>query len=63
MARKKKGKRYFTKITEMAIIAYNECEDDRLRNKIYNRFIHKAFDKLAENSIHTWKTYYFDVPY
>jgi len=63
MARRKKGKRYFTKITEMAIIAYNQCEDDRLRNKIYNRFIHKAFDKLAENAIHTWKTYYFDVPY
>jgi hypothetical protein len=63
MARRKKGKRYFTKITEIAIIAYNQCEDDRLRNKIYNRFIHKAFDKLAENAIHTWKTYYFDVPY
>lgn len=63
MARRKKGKRYFTKITEMAIIAYNQCEDDIRRNKIYDRFIHNAFNKLAENSIHTWKTYYFDVPY
>lgn len=63
MARRKKNKKYFTEITEIAIIAYNKCEDDRLRNKIYNRFIHKAFDKLAENAIHTWKTYYFDMPY
>jgi hypothetical protein len=63
MGRKRKNKRYFTKVTEIAINAYNNCDDDRLRNRIYNRFIHKAFDKLAENAIHTWKTYYFDVPY
>lgn len=63
MGRKRKNKRYFTKITEVAINAYNKCDDYTLRNKIYNRFIHNAFDKLAENAIHTWKTYYFDVPY
>jgi hypothetical protein len=63
MGRKRKNKRYFTNITEIAINAYNKCDDYTLRNKIYNRFIHKAFDKLAENAIHTWKTYYFDVPY
>ena len=65
MARKraKKSKRYFTAITEMAINAYNRCDDQRLKNKIYNRFIHYPFDKLAENVIHTYKTYYFDVPY
>lgn len=63
MGRKRKNKRYFTKVTEIAINAYNKCDDYALRNKIYNRFIHKAFDKLAENAIHTWKTYYFDVPY
>jgi len=65
MARKKraKSKRYFTAITEMAINAYNRCDDHRLKNKIYNRFIHYPFDKLAENVIHTYKTYYFDVPY
>jgi hypothetical protein len=34
-----------------------------MKNKIYNRFIHYPFDKLAENVIHTYKTYYFDVPY
>ena len=61
--RKAKSKRYFTAITEMAINAYNRCDDQRLKNKIYNRFIHYPFDKLAENVIHTYKTYYFDVPY
>lgn len=63
MPRKRKNKRYFTKITEIAINAYNQCDDQRLKNKIYNRFIHYPFDKLAENVIHTYKTYYFDVPY
>jgi len=63
MGRRKKSKKYFTDITEIAINAYNKCENDRLRNKIYNRFIHNSFDKLAENAIHTWKTYYFDIPY
>jgi len=63
MPRKRTKKRYFTKITEIAINAYNSCDDQKLKNKIYNRFIHKPFDKLAENVIHTYKTYYFDVPY
>src|SRR5210317_1698961 len=61
--RKKRSKRYFTKITEIAINAYNESDDNVLKNKIYNRFIHYPFDKLSENVIHTYKTYYFDVPY
>jgi hypothetical protein len=63
MGRKRRSKRYFTKITEIAINAYNNCDDQRLKNKIYNRFIHYPFDKLAENVIHTYKTYYFEVPY
>ena len=61
--RRKRSKRYFTKITEIAINAYNGCDDDKLKNRIYNRFIHYPFDKLSENVIHTYKTYYFDVPY
>ena len=63
MGRRRKSKRYFTKITEIAINAYNQCDDQRLKNKIYNRFIHYPFDKLSENVIHTYKTYYFEVPY
>ena len=63
MPRKRNNKRYFTKITEIAINAYNNCDNQHLKNKIYNRFIHYPFDKLSENVIHTYKTYYFDDPY
>ena len=63
MPLKRKSKRYFTKITEIAINAYNNCDNQHLKNKIYNRFIHYPFDKLSENVIHTYKTYYFDDPY
>lgn len=61
--RKKRSKRYFTQITEMAINAYNNSDDQVVRDKVFNRFIYYPFDKLAENVIHTYKTYYFDVPY
>ena len=53
---------YFTQLTENAIIRYNSSEDSVLRNRIYNDHIAYAFDKLAENIIHTFKFYYFDVP-
>jgi len=61
--RRKRSKRYFTKITEMAINAYNGSDDQVVKDKVFNRFIYYPFDKLAENVIHTYKTYYFDVPY
>ena len=63
MPRKKaKSRMYFTQLTENAIIRYNSSEDSVLRNRIYNDHIAYAFDKLAENIIHTFKFYYFDVP-
>ena len=63
MPRKKaKSRMYFTQLTENAIIRYNSSEDTVLRNRIYNEHIAYAFDKLAENIIHTFKFYYFDVP-
>ena len=63
MPRKKaKSRMYFTQTTENAIIRYNNSEDSFLRNKIYNEHIAYPFDKLAENIIHTFKFYYFDVP-
>ena len=63
MPRKKaKSRMYFTQLTENAIIRYNSSEDNVLRNRIYNDHIAYAFDKLAENIIHTFKFYYFDVP-
>ena len=60
---KKKTKNYyFNQTTENAIIRYNKTDDARLKNKIYSQHISYPFDKLAENIIHTFKFYYFDVP-
>ena len=59
---RKRTNYYFTQTTENAIIRYNKSDDSRLRNKIYNEHIDYPFDKLAENIIHTFKFYYFDVP-
>ena len=61
--RKPTKKQYFTYITDQAINAYNQEEDYMKRNKVYREHIHYAFNKLAENIIHTFKFYYFDVPY
>ena len=58
--RPRKRKMYFTDETEMAIVAYNIEEDQRLKNKVYNEFIKYPFEKLSENIIHTFKFYYFD---
>ena len=33
-----------------------------MRERIYNEHIKQPFEKLAENMIHTFKFYYFDVP-
>ena len=60
--KKKNSRMYFTQDTENAIIRYNDSDDVVLRNKIYNEHIAHPFDKLAENIIHTFKFYYFDVP-
>ena len=59
---KKKAKRkvYFGKEVQDAIIEYNSSTDDEERNIIYGTRIHKAFDKLAENIINTFKFTYFD---
>ena len=62
VAKKKKRKMYFGQVTEDAIVRYNKSEDPILRNTIYNDYIQKPFEKLAENIIHTFKFYYFDVP-
>jgi len=63
MPRKKaKSRMYFTQDTEDAIISYNKTDDRMLKNDLYVAEIGKAFDKLAENLIHTFKFYYFDIP-
>ena len=62
---KKKTKRkvYFGQEVQNAIIRYNGSDDNGVRNKIYQEEIHKAFDKLAENIINTFKFTYFDMPF
>ena len=62
---KKKAKRkvYFGKEVQDAIIEYNSSTDNEERNIIYGTRIHKAFDKLAENIINTFKFTYFDDPF
>ena len=60
MGRAKKSKTYFTKITDLAISAYNKSEDIAKREKIYRRFIYPAFMKLTENIINKVKPDYID---
>ena len=58
---KSKKKLYFGPEVQDAIVRYNTNPDNHtLRNKIYGEEIHKAFDKLAENIINTFKFSYFD---
>jgi len=61
--RKRIHKRYFTDITEMAISCYNKLgdEDRALKNKIYNRFIHYPFYKLAEIVYNTGRYGYINL--
>ena len=57
---KKKSRSYFTKITDIAISAYNKNQDITMREKIYRRFIYPAFMKLTENIINKVKPDYID---
>ena len=63
MGKKKSKKNYFTEETENAIVQYNLTTSAMDRNKIYDQYIKYPFDKLAENIIHTFKFYHFDIPY
>jgi len=59
--KKKKSNRYWTKITEGSISAYNRStENPVLKEKIYRRFIFPAFMKLSENLINKMKCEYID---
>ena len=63
--RKRKNKKYFTKITDFAITAYNNLGDEptdlRKKNKIYSRFINYPFYKLAEFVYNTGRYYYIPL--
>jgi hypothetical protein len=58
--RKKKSNVYFTRITDIAISAYNKSDSIAKREKIYRRFIYPPFMKLAENLINKVKPTYID---
>ena len=58
--RPRKNKMYFTPVTEEAIIAYNNEESERLKNRVYKEYIHYPLYKMAENLIHRFKFYYID---
>tara|TARA_X000001036_G_scaffold309382_1_gene288084 strand:+ start:1696 stop:2415 length:720 start_codon:yes stop_codon:yes gene_type:complete len=60
-AKKGSSRYYFTQLTENAILRYNKEERAYMKNRIYNDHIKRAFEKLCENIIHTFKFYYFDV--
>lgn len=64
--KKAKKKLYFGMEVQDAIVRYNALDPDKdqtKRNKIYSEEIHKAFDKLCENIINTFKFEYFDDVY
>ena len=60
VVKKKKRKVYFGQEVQDAVVEYNMSTNDNERNIIYQTRIHKAFDKLAENIINTFKFTYFD---
>ena len=61
--RRKKTKMYFGTPVQEAIIRYNKSSNPAVRNRIYQEHVHAAFEKMAENLIHTFKFYYFDYPF
>ena len=61
-AKKGSPRYYFNQGTEDAIIRHNKEQRPFMRERIYNEHIRTPFEKLAENIIHTFKFYYFDVP-
>ena len=61
-AKKGSPRYYFNQGTEDAIIRHNKETRPFMRERIYNEHIRTPFEKLAENIIHTFKFYYFDVP-
>ena len=50
-----KGKHYFTKLTEEAIIAYCATEDVSVRSVLYIEHIQPAFDELVNKIVFTYK--------
>ena len=59
----KVDKRYFTELTEAAIVKYNTSDDLTERERIYRKSIEKPLDKIAENIINRFKFPYANQSY
>jgi hypothetical protein len=55
MARKKKGKHYFTSDTEQAIVSYCATEDQKIRTELYQHHIQPAFNEMVDKIVYTYK--------
>ena len=53
--RRAKGRQYFTKEHENAIIKYVASEDIRERSYLYNKFIGPVFDEMVDKIVYTYK--------
>jgi hypothetical protein len=53
--RRKKGKKYFTKVHEDAIIEYIDCTDREKRNVIYRDVIRPVFVEMINKIVFTYK--------
>lgn len=51
-------KNYFSAEVDEAILLYNSSNDSQTRNKVYEKHIHDAIYKIAENLIHRYKFYH-----
>lgn len=58
----KKHRFYFTQEVEDAILEYNNTDDKKKKDKLFRDKIFGPFIKIAENLIHRYKFYYFDIP-
>lgn len=55
------SRNYFTKETEEWVIKYNQTQDPKEKDKIFQEHLYFPFYKLAENIINTYKFYHMDV--
>tara|TARA_B100001123_G_scaffold334958_1_gene378425 strand:+ start:703 stop:1383 length:681 start_codon:yes stop_codon:yes gene_type:complete len=52
---KKKGKLYFTKVHEDAIIQYSSTDDREEKTKLYVELINPAFNEMVDKIVYTYK--------
>ena len=55
--RKRTNDLYFGPEEEMAVVKFLECNDEIVRNAIYNKWLRAPFDKMIESIIRRYKLY------